>query len=81
MHSGPLSMLRLYMLNAKSWQQLVICAILIAVGAVLIAMGRLTGILPILFGLILSVPATLTLGRRGWLAASRRLHLGRDQEP
>lgn len=78
MHSGPLVILRLYMLNAKPWQQLAICAIFIGGGAAVIAFGSFTGIVPILFGLILAVPATSVLIHRLWRSADRRTPWGRD---
>ena len=37
MHSGPLMVTRIYMLHAKPWQQLLICAVFVAVGAALMA--------------------------------------------
>ncbi|MGC2190783.1 MAG: hypothetical protein WA751_00400 [Candidatus Dormiibacterota bacterium] len=73
-------MLRLYLLNAKLWQQLAICAIFIAVGAVVMAFASLTGILPVVVGLILSVPATSILVQRAWAGASRTSHPGRNSD-
>lgn len=77
MHSGPLVIRRLYLLSAKPWQQLAICAVFIGVGAAVIAFGSFTGIVPILFGLILAVPATSVLRHRLWRRADRKPPSGR----
>jgi len=74
-------MLRLYMLTAKLWQQLVICATFIAVGVVVLALGSLTGLLPIIFGVILSVPAASILLRRARMGALISARRGRNRFP
>jgi hypothetical protein len=52
MHSGPLVFLRMYMLHAKPWQQLAICAVFIATGAVLlVVLSHPAGIVLIVLGL------------------------------
>jgi hypothetical protein len=67
MHSGPLMVTRIYMLHAKPWQQLLICAVFVAVGAALMAFGEWTGVIPIVFGVFLALPIV-----SGWLYSARR---------
>jgi hypothetical protein len=65
MHSGPLAFLRVYLLHAKPWQQLIICAGLILAGAVLVVFsGDIGGILLIMFGVVAGGPVTRRLIRR-----------------
>lgn len=71
MHSGPLVVLRLWLLYAPPGQQLLICLIFILVGvALIIVLGHVAGVVPILFGLLFAVPA-LTGFRRGRSAPQR----------
>jgi hypothetical protein len=59
---------RMYMLHAKPWQQLVIYAVFVAVGAALMALGEWTGVIPIVFGVFLALPIV-----SGWLYSPRRV--------
>jgi hypothetical protein len=66
MHSGPLAFLRMYLFYAKPWQQLVICAGSMLVGAALVIFtGQVGGILLIGFGLVAGARvARLSVRRR-----------------
>jgi hypothetical protein len=52
MHSGILMFIRRYMMFAKLWQQILICAVLVSAGAALIAVGLLAGAVMVVLGLL-----------------------------
>jgi len=63
MHSGPLVLLRMYMLHAKPRHQLLICAAVAVVGAALvIVLGQLAGIALIVFGVVVALPILRAVG-------------------
>jgi len=65
MHSGPLAFVRMYLLCAKPWQQLVICGGMILAGVTLaVFVGQVGGILLILFGVVAGGPVARRLIRR-----------------
>jgi hypothetical protein len=51
-HSGILIALRKYLMFAKPWQQVLIGALLVAVGSVLLSSGLLIGLAVVFFGLL-----------------------------
>lgn len=79
MAAGPLLALRLALLHAKPWQQLAICAAIVAIGITLIAFGDLTGIIVLCFGLLFTVPALSKLIPNVWRFLRRSIE-ARDEQ-
>jgi hypothetical protein len=77
--AGPLLALRLALLHAKPWQQLVVCAVIVGVGITLVTFGDLTGIIVICLGVFFAVPALSKMLPRAWRFL-RRLVATRDEE-
>jgi hypothetical protein len=56
MHSGPFVIMRMWMLHAKPWQQLLICAVWVVAGVALVLFtGHPAGVLPAVFGVLFAV--------------------------
>ena len=71
MHNGPLVMLRMLLLYARPWQQIVVCAICLAIGITLIALGHPAGIIAIIFGVFFSLPTLSKPVYKAWRTVRR----------
>jgi hypothetical protein len=52
MHGGFLMVIRKFLVNAKSWQQVLVCISFVVVGTALVAAGVFLGAIMIVFGLL-----------------------------
>jgi hypothetical protein len=58
MHSGPLVILRMWLVHARPWQQLLICGVFIVGGLGLVVLtGQPAGALLAVFGVLFGLPA------------------------
>lgn len=65
MHSGPFMVLRMWLLYAKPWQQLLICLTLVLSGVALIALvGHPSGVILAAFGVLFAIPVLRHLAGR-----------------
>ena len=73
MHSGPLVLLRIWLLHAKPWQQALAGAVVLSGGVVLVVLGQLVGLLLVVVGVFFALPVISGPSYRTWATVRRAL--------
>ncbi len=71
MHPGVISALRLYMIGARPWQQVLICLVLVAVGIMLLVFDQWSGVALVSIGFIFGFPVVGVFIRRSRIFLAR----------